>query len=336
MKNRKIIILSAYFGQVPSCMRLFIKSCSHNKGIEYIFFTDQIIANTPENVRIIKMTLEEFSLLASKKLGIKKIYLKKPYKCCDFKPTYGTIFEDYIKGYEFWGHCDFDLVFGDVLGVIPEDAWKKYDKILPLGHLSFYRNTKTVNSRYRKEGSKVGSYDKVFTTDESRAFDEYGGIISIYNANNYPFYKEKVFADISDIHKRLKIANIPKTDMKYKLPLSPQNYKYQVFYWENGKAYRAYYDTKDKTIKQEEYAYIHFKNGKNLRVHIKDVAKCESFYITRNGFIEKKVGVRPSLSDIKELNPYKGFIYEKTEYYKYYIKIYAKKLRTIKIRNLLP
>jgi len=26
----------------------------------------------------------------------------------------GLIFEDYVAGYDFWGHCDLDVVWGDI------------------------------------------------------------------------------------------------------------------------------------------------------------------------------------------------------------------------------
>ena len=51
--------------------------------------------------------------LSSRKLGF-EVYLERPYKCCDLKPAYGVIFEEYLTAYSYWGHCDFDLIFGDL------------------------------------------------------------------------------------------------------------------------------------------------------------------------------------------------------------------------------
>ncbi len=307
MGKRRIVVLGVYFGPLPNSFELWMKSCSCNKDIDFMVFTDQHVSTVPDNVHIKKMTLTEFSSLASKKLGIKNLWLNKPYKCCDFKAVYGKILEDYIKKYDFWGHCDFDLIFGDILSVISEEIWKKNDKILPLGHLSFYRNTKEVNDRYKAKGSKVGSYLDVFTQDKAFLFDELGGIVSIYESNGYPLYTERVFADISVIYSRFRLA------------LKDKNYKYQVFYWENGHVYRAYFDQKKKRIRTDEFAYIHFKKRKNLKILISDIRNCESFYITEEGFVEKKLGV-PSLEDIKKHNPYKGLLYEKVELLQYHIK----------------
>lgn len=298
------VIIGVYFGKLPSSIRLFLKSCSYNKKIDYIFFTDQKLDNVPANVTIIKMTLNEMSILASKKLNIENICLKKPYKCCDFKPAYGVIFEDYIKNYQFWGYCDFDLIFGNIDGVINKDVWDKYDRILPLGHLSFYRNTKEVNTRYKKEGSKVGSYLKVFTTDKSYVFDESGGITSIYKKNNFASFEERVFADISIIYKRFRLA------------LKDKNYAHQVFYWENGHIYRAYIDTRERKICKDEFAYIHFKRRKRMIVFVKNIEECNSFFITYAGFFPKKVGL-PTAKEIRQYNKYRGRLFETLECLKY-------------------
>ena len=32
---------------------------------------------------------------------------------CDYKVAYGEMFQDYIKEYDFWGHCDMDMIFGE-------------------------------------------------------------------------------------------------------------------------------------------------------------------------------------------------------------------------------
>ncbi len=315
----KIVILCVYFGKFPDNINLWLKSCSYNKKIDFKIFSDQKLPNSPDNVQLIKMTLPEFSSLASKKLGIDNICINTPYKCCDFKMVYGIILEDYIKEYAFWGHCDLDLIFGDILGIIPKDAWEEYDKILPLGHLSFYRNTDKVNNRYMADGSEVGSYMDVFTKDRSFAFDEFKGIMKIYEYNNFPFYKERLFADISVIYKRFKLA------------LKDKNYKNQVFYWDNGRAYRAYIDPKDEKIKTDEFAYIHFKRRKNLKIHIKDIKKCHSFYITQDGFINKLPGT-PNLDNIKKYNPYKGLLCEKIELINYSFKTYIRAIKE-KIAN---
>ena len=308
----KIVVIGTYFGSFPDSMSLWLKSCSYNPGVDFLVFTDQTIAKLPKNVKTIKMNLREFSDLATKKLDIEEINITRTYKCCDFKPVYGIIFADYIMKYDYWGHCDFDLIFGDILSNIEDDVWDKYDKILPLGHLSFYKNTKEVNDRYKCE-SATANYKEVFTSDKSYAFDEFNGMMNIYERNNFPFYKKRVFADIDSIYKR------------FRLSLNDKNYKNQVFYWEDGRAIKAYVDS--GKIKTSEYAYIHFKKRKNLPIKIADIEACHSFFVTRYGFIEKKKKGIPTLSEIKKLNPYRGFWFERTEYYRFRFNNMMRKIR---------
>ncbi len=300
----KIVVIGVYFGNFPEYMNLWLKSCEFNKEIDFIIFTDNIIKTNIKNVKFIKLTLKDFSEIASKKLKM-NIILEKPYKCCDYKVVYGLIFEDYIKQYKFWGHCDFDMIFGDIKKFITDEMMNKYDKILPLGHLSLYRNTTENNERYKCDGSITGNYQEVFSNNKSYAFDEINGIYSIYKKNNFPFYDKRIFADISMIYKRFRLA------------LKDKNYYNQVFYWENGKVYRAYEE--HKVIKREEFIYIHFKKRKNLEVKTDNIFGTNSFYITYDGFIKKEIGL-PTINDIRKYNKNRGKFFEFYELKKFQCK----------------
>lgn len=307
-------MIGVYFGEFPEHMRLWLRSCSYNQKIDFLIFTDQELSDLPVNVKTVKMNLKDFSRLASKKLKIENINIKRAYKCCDFKPVYGVIFEDYVKGYDFWGHCDFDLVFGDILSNIDKNAWKKDDKILPLGHLSFYRNTNEVNERYKLE-SATANYVEIFTSNKSYAFDEFNGMMDIYERNHFPFYKKRVFADIDSVHKRFCLSG------------GDKNYRHQLFYWEDGRVFKAYADK--SVVKKKEYAYIHFKKRRQMPIVIDDSSEHYGFFVTRFGFIEKKRSGVPTMKEIKKLNPYHGFLLEKYEYFRFR---YNNMIRKIKRR----
>lgn len=299
---KKIVIIGVYFGKFPLNYDLWLKSTKYNPTIDFKIFTDQKLISDQKNLEYIKMTLEEFNILMQKKIGEKYI-INHAYKCCDYKPVYGIILEDYIQKYDFWGHCDFDMIFGDLRKYFTEELLREYDKILPLGHLSLYRNTHSVNNRYKDDGSLCGNYDNVFSSNLNYAFDETSGIAQIYYKNNYPFYDKRIFADISIIHKRFTCA------------MGDRNYKYQIFYWEKGGTYRDYYE--NGIIKKEEFIYIHFKQRKYLTIMC-DAEKCNSFYICDKGFIEKSRST--TLSDIKKYNNYRGFLNEYFELLSYRIK----------------
>lgn len=302
MKKNKLVVIGVYFGTLPNYMDLWLKSCYYNKKIDFKVFTDDNRFTSKNNVEFINMNISEFKLLIEKKLCM-NISLERPYKCCDYKPLYGIVLEEYIKEYDFWAHCDFDLIFGDILSFLTDEILNKHDKLLPLGHLSFYRNTLEVNNRYMCDGGK--SYKDAFSTDAICFFDEYDGMLQKYRTNKFPFYDKRVFADISVIYKRFRLAN------------NDLNYNKQVFYWYNGKVFRAY--EKKGKIFYDEFIYIHFKQRKNMKVNFENLDNVKSFYITNQGFFEK-IGNGVSIIDMDKYNEYSGFFHEQVEKISYGVK----------------
>ena len=260
------------------------------------------------------MTMDHFRELATKKLGV-KVNMTRPYKCCDLKPMYGLIFEDDIFNYDFWGECDFDLIWGDLSSFFDKYNLSSYDKFSPLGHLSLYRNTREINRSFMLDGDKCGGWKYVAQTDESFAFDEISGICEIFQKHNLSFFKKKLFADITPVYHRYKLSEYCFLDDDMQI-----NYDYQVFYWEEGKVYRAYLKPNNAIVK-EELMYIHFRSRPNFTVS-EDLYGCSSFYITNVGFYPKNSEVtkehiqkynhfKSSLSEIIELISYKMLSWKK-------------------------
>lgn len=292
-KDLKIAIIGVYYGTFPDWMPYWLKSCESNSSIDFFIVTDIKNIEAPKNVHIIDLTLKQLKELVEKKLEM-KVSLERPYKICDFRPAYGIIFEDYLKDYDYWGHCDFDLIWGDIRSFIESYKIEKYDKFLHLGHLSLYRNTYKCNNYYKLPGSECGNYKEVFKSNENHAFDETGGVYCIYKKNNIPMFEDRIFAEIKTFHKR------------FRLKQSDKNYYHQVFYYENGKVYRAYKEKEQ--IKTQEYIYIHFRRKIKADKTI-DYRKLNNFYITNDGFFEKAEGV-PSTDDIEKYNHNPGLIVE--------------------------
>lgn len=276
----KICIISVYFGKFNNYFKLWLKSCAFNKNIDFLIFSDIIYREShPNNVRFVNITLDELRELSSQKLGV-EVQLYRPYKCCDLRPMYGLIFQEYISNYEYWGECDLDLIWGDLFSLMLKYEYYKYDKFLPLGHLSLYRNSERVNNAFRLPGDLKGGWEYVLTTENNHAFDEVSGIGKLLLKNNYSLFYKRVFADISPLIKRFTLSQYCAVDGIYQ-----KNYRYQIFYWENGKVYRDYF--KGGKMYTEEFIYIHFRSRPNFVV-TEEVYSAESFYITMSGFIPKK------------------------------------------------
>lgn len=303
-----ICIISVYFGTLPNYFNLWLQSCAYNNKIDFLLVTDQKVSPLPDNVRTLAYDLHSFKELAQAKLG-EEIRLEQPYKCCDYKPMYGLILEEYLKSYDFWGHCDIDLVFGDLLSFITEEVLRKYSKIYHLGHLSLYKNTKQINEAFKLPGSLRCDWQFVINTDKICVFDEEFGIDRIFEKNGLPIYTSLDFADIDFCIKRL-------------IAIRKNNYKNQLFCFEEGHCYRYYVEGKE--IKRDEFSYIHMqqrKFGNTLQP-----TNSSRFAILKDTFIPLINDV--TINDIKKWNPYSHFLLEKVEYYfNWYAFLIRRKIR---------
>ena len=290
----RICVIGVYFGTLPQYFDLWLKSAEYNTNIDFLIFTDCHYKNLPQNVRFVESNLEKIKTKIESVLG-RTVELSKPYKCCDYRPCYGLVFSEYLNGYDYWGHCDFDMIFGDIESFMKRFHYEEYDKFLSQGHLAFYKNTDDNNNVFRKKGSKCGEIDEIFSYPDAYAFDETSGIGSIYKYNGLKYFDKRIFADITPIHKRFVLSG------------NDPNYNDQTFYWEKGKIYRLYFQ--NGLIKKEEYIYIHFQKRGALPIINGNLER--GFYITNKGFIPREES--ETLQTIRRLNPKISDSYEKME-----------------------
>lgn len=284
----KIAIITAYFGKLPAYFSIWLKSCKENTNIDFYVVTDQKIDidNLPENVKILEMTFDSLRSLINKKLEM-QVTLDRSYKLCDFKPAYGFIFGEYLKNYDYWGHCDIDLVWGDLSSFFEKYKLEEYERFLDRGHLSLYRNTYKMNHLFMTTTKEI-DFRKVYSTSESCYFDE-SGMYDITVNSGVPFFRDCLYADIDLFHYDFRHASHPS---------KPFNYKKQLFFWEKGKVFQAY--AEGNRISRNEWCYLHFQ--KRTMEHIDSaVLNSDMFYITNTGFWAAKE--IPDISEIEALNP---------------------------------
>lgn len=314
---KKILLINCYFGTYPDYFELFLDSCKNNKSIDFLLFTDCKIEEVPKNVQIIYINFEELKIKIQKKFDF-QITLNTPYKLCDYKPAYGYIFEENIKGYDFWGYCDIDLLFGDLRKFLTEEILDNYEKIYQLGHLTMYKNTPENNRRFMLPGQP--EYKEAFTTNVITVFDETFGVQRKYEKAGISTYKKRDYADISPRFHRFRLS-----DYFVDISKKENNFHHQIFVYEQGKVYR-YYLVKNM-IQKDEFAYIHFQKREMPRLG--DVKDC--FYVTNEGFISKSNSDEISAKQIKLLN---RFILRKEIKVKTYYTIWKIKRKINKMRKL--
>lgn len=153
------------------------------------------LRSTVDNIRVVYIDWLDFVKKLQSKFEF-EISLKSPYKLCDYKPAYGYIFQEYLSEYEYWGHCDCDLIWGN-LGVLNVLIQQGYERIGEYGHLILYKNTTEVNVWFKTlKAAKVPSYQTVFSSDTNFSFDEFAGMNILVQANHKKVYTERLFDDI--------------------------------------------------------------------------------------------------------------------------------------------
>jgi hypothetical protein len=252
---RKICFVVVYFGKWPIWFPAFLHSCKENPTINWIFFTDcGSPAHHPPNVVFYHTTLHQMRELIKQKIG-KEVVLESAYKVCDYKPTFGIVFDDYLNDFDFWGHCDVDIIWGDIRKYTTEKILNKYDifstrKGRISGHFSLFRNTLSINQLCRQSSE----FAEVMRQVKCRAFDEEGMtrlIARLARAGSIRVYWPKFLQNYA----------APKTDSPSTLPLYINKY-----FWEKGKLFECTGEA------AAEILYLHFMTWK------KTLTECELAY----------------------------------------------------------
>ncbi len=167
----KIRFIIPYFGKLRSDFCFWLKSAEHNASIDFLIFTDQEICTANKNITVIKCELPFIEKIAKQKIW-ECCRINHPYKLCDYKTAYGELFQDYLQGYDFWGHCDVDLVFGNIRNYITDDILDNHDRIGVEGFFTLYRNNTEINHHYWNLGEDF--IKKAFLDDAIYGLDEWG------------------------------------------------------------------------------------------------------------------------------------------------------------------
>jgi hypothetical protein len=260
-----IRLVVPYFGERPSYLPLVVRSMACNPDVHWLLITDQPVPDAPPNVTV---RLCEFADLVAR---IQRhfdfaISLARPYKLCDFRPAFGEVFADELTGYDFWGHCDLDVVFGRIRDHLPPEAFAA-DKVLVQGNFALYRNTPEAAGWFRHEIDGI-SYREVMTTPAARHFDEMAGIHLIVRDLGVPYWQQDVIFDLSFRRYRTR-AELP-------AGRDPRRYA-----WEQGEV--CEYRLEGADVVRRTALLIHLQK-RTMRAPTSDVLGADRYWINANGF----------------------------------------------------
>ena len=129
----KKVLICPWFGEMPEWMDSYWKH-ARGKGFDWI----------------VEDSVGDFKERVSYKLGIDAPVHNGGDKAHDYRAALGFLYEDEIADYDFWGHTDFDCVYGrldhfysdDYLGAL--DTHSDHRSYMA-GPFSLYRNTPEIN-----------------------------------------------------------------------------------------------------------------------------------------------------------------------------------------------
>ena len=283
--KKKCCFIIPYFGKLPNSFSVFLKTCSMNPDFNWLLLTDDRQKfEYPANVQVKYMFLQDVAKLADSKFGF-HVALDKAYKLCDFKPAYGYIFEDFIQEYEFWGHCDIDIILGKISHFLTREILDRYDKFFCMGHMIVYRNTFENNRVFMNTYNNRKLYKDVFTTPEICWFDEEwngeNNINRIFLASGKSVLQEDWSANfnvnVQNFERNLLYAD----NLTGKIVHTCEGKINALYYWYNGGAYRLYIN--DGKLTKEEFLYMHFQ-WRNMHFD-KRILSSQLFKIVPNSFL---------------------------------------------------
>lgn len=135
----KKLLICPWFGPEPVWMPYYWRNVARLGGHGY-----QILYTTD---------LDWFKRRVKQKLGVECPIEQGSGKIHDYRAAFGVIFAKEIEGFDFWGHTDFDCVYGRVQEYVTDDFLSGLDIYsnhwnYMCGPWSLYRNTPLVNSLF--------------------------------------------------------------------------------------------------------------------------------------------------------------------------------------------
>ena len=188
-------LIVPYFGDYPEWMDLWFANTKRMKtlGYDFLFDTDEA----------------DFKKRVWRKLGIECSPMTGTGRIWNFRPALGVLYEDEIKEFDFWGHTDFDCVYGRVENWVTDDFLDNLDvhsnhHSYICGPWSLFRNEPVVNNLFRHtdewaarmEGEDCfhGWAEKGFSEIVDRANDE--GLIR----KAYTFWQTRDLNNYDTLH----------------------------------------------------------------------------------------------------------------------------------------
>jgi hypothetical protein len=260
-------IILTYAGPFPNYFPLFLHTAAFNSTIHWTVLTDQQRPkDLAANISWHAFAFEDLAGRVRNAFGITP-RIRHPYKLCDFRPALAVLFPELVAGYDFWGHCDCDVLWGRLREFTPLDRATAPPKIQMRGAYSVYRNDHVGNNLFALEHPII-SYKDAFANERYCGFDEWHGLWKLIRRHKIPYHIDNAMAEIL----------IGPSDLR--LEAKP-NAKHQLFEWNRGRLTRSYWDNDGED--SDEFSYMHLQKR---RFHAPSFTSVECFAVASDRFYE--------------------------------------------------
>jgi hypothetical protein len=135
-------LVCPYFGEYPPWWPHWLSNSEHLRelGYEFLFDTDE----------------DAFRARVRRVLDIECPPMWGTGNVWDFRPALGLLYKEELTGFDFWGHTDFDCVYGRVDQFVTDkflqeiDMHSNHDTYV-CGPWSLYRNTELMRTLFQQE-----------------------------------------------------------------------------------------------------------------------------------------------------------------------------------------
>lgn len=201
----KIAIIILYFippsGGLPNYFEYWQKSAAANDKIDFFIISnvDSSKYTQYNNIHFITMDANEYWDKIQDLLGFHIV--RGYYKIGEYRPLCGLLFKDILNDYDYWGHSDFDLIYGDILKFIQPFLDCGEEVIGKWGHFRLIKNTNKLRMMPFENARQIRhplNMKEAFSTEFCCYWDEILGMgLRYYQAGINVVSLGSVIADVN-------------------------------------------------------------------------------------------------------------------------------------------
>lgn len=252
----RVAFVIPFLGRLPNYAPLFFRSVATNPCIDVLLFAHhQPEVALPNNVHFHFASRDDILARIKNATGLDVTSING-HKLCDFRPFYASMFEKELTGYDWWGHCDLDVMFGNLDVFMKSRLTPDHDVVTALnntivGHFTLYRNSPTVAQQMLAMLANP-LFRERFLMADNQMLDEWAAHQHVRDGTS------------------LRLSMPPPLAEGLKLPFAPSGItfmpngstyltppEYGVAVWEEG---RTWYEAAGRP--RSEVMYIHFMGNK--------------------------------------------------------------------------